>query len=78
MNLIRIVAVLLATASCSLFTHQDPLTKSLDELKIKTSSGTVQGQFTDQSSNSAVVSWLDILYAQPPVGDLRWRAPRSP
>ena len=77
MNLIRIVAVLLATASCSLFTHQDPLTKSLDELKIKTSSGIVQGQFTDQSSNSAVVSWLDIPYAQPPVGDLRWRAPRS-
>ncbi|GAB5413468.1 MAG: carboxylesterase/lipase family protein [Congregibacter sp.] len=37
-----------------------------------TDSGKTQGVSTDQR----VVRWLDIPYAQPPIGDLRWRAPR--
>ncbi|MDA9021747.1 carboxylesterase family protein [Gammaproteobacteria bacterium] len=39
---------------------------------IDTSTGVIQGLVKNQ-----VISWEDIPYAQPPVGDLRWRAPRS-
>ena len=31
----------------------------------------------DETIGAEVVSWFDIPYAQPPVGDLRWRAPRE-
>ena len=33
------------------------------------------GSFSDV--NVKAVDWFDIPYAKPPVGDLRWRAPRS-
>ena len=42
---------------------------------IKTSSGVVQGE--THSRLADVVAWSDIPFAQPPVGDLRWRAPRA-
>jgi len=35
----------------------------------------VQGQ--SSSLVESVVAWSDIPFAQPPVGDLRWRAPRA-
>lgn len=38
---------------------------------------TDSGRVTGVSSNERVVRWLDIPYAQPPVGDFRWRAPRK-
>ncbi|MDC1165006.1 carboxylesterase family protein [Gammaproteobacteria bacterium] len=38
---------------------------------INTSTGVIQGLVKNQ-----VISWEDIPYAQPPVGNLRWRAPR--
>ena len=41
-------------------------------LTITTSSGVSQGTF-----NKNVVTWEDIPYAIPPVGDLRWKAPRA-
>ena len=37
-----------------------------------TSTGIAQGGIKDE-----VISWEDIPYALPPIGDLRWRAPRS-
>ena len=43
-----------------------------DNLNISTSSGISQGFLTN-----GVVNWDDIPYAQPPVGDLRWKAPRG-
>jgi len=43
-----------------------------DMRSIDTSTGVIQGIIKNQ-----VISWEDIPYAQPPVGDLRWRAPRS-
>ena len=43
-----------------------------DTRSINTSTGVIQGLIKNQ-----VISWEDIPYAQPPVGDLRWRAPRS-
>ena len=42
---------------------------------IKTSSGVVQGETHGRLAD--VVAWSDIPFAQPPVGDLRWRAPRA-
>ena len=40
-------------------------------LKIKTSSGIIDGV-----NSIGVVSWNNIPYAQPPIGNLRWKAPR--
>ena len=40
------------------------------EYKIQTASGITQGYL-----KNSVVNWDDIPYAQPPVGDLRWKAP---
>ncbi len=80
MNRILITMVFLSIASCALFAPQEPVIELLNKHKIVTDSGTVQGQFAeynaDSSPASTVVNWLDIPYAQPPVGDLRWRAPR--
>jgi len=43
-----------------------------NSLSIQTTSGNVKG-----SLNNKVLNWNDIPYAQPPVGDLRWKAPRD-
>ena len=81
MNPIFIALVFLSIASCAIFSPQEPVIELHNEHKIATSSGSVQGQFVEYSKDSNpasnVVSWLDIPYAQPPVGDLRWRAPRA-
>jgi para-nitrobenzyl esterase len=81
MNRILLTLVFLSIASCTIFTPQEPLVTLLAEHKIATSSGSVQGRFVAGNNNSnsptSVVSWLDIPYAEPPVGDLRWRAPRA-
>ena len=45
---------------------------SNDNLEIYTSSGSVTGSITNK-----VISWDDIPYAEPPVGELRWKAPRD-
>ena len=42
-----------------------------NEYSIKTSSGISTGY-----ENNNVINWDDIPYAQPPLGDLRWKAPR--
>ena len=43
-----------------------------DQYAISTSSGDVVG-----TSINRVIIWEDIPYAKPPVGDLRWKAPRE-
>ena len=45
---------------------------SADDLKISTSSGVTQGYI-----KNSVVYWEDIPYAKPPIGNLRWKAPRE-
>ena len=42
-----------------------------NSLTIPTTSGIAQGALKQD-----VISWEDIPYAIPPVGDLRWKAPR--
>ena len=43
-----------------------------DDLKIITSSGVTDGYI-----KNSVINWNDIPYAKPPIGDLRWKAPRK-
>ena len=45
---------------------------SATDAEIKTSSGVTSGY-----RNSGVLNWDDIPYAKPPVGSLRWKAPRE-
>mgnify|MGYP003625640546 CR=1 FL=1 len=73
-NVCSLIFVALSLTSCGLFRGSEPVIKRLIEHNINTSSGITQGQ--SFAAPKTVVSWFDIPYAQPPVGDLRWRAPR--
>ena len=42
------------------------------ENKVQTTSGITNGYI-----KNGVINWDDIPYAQPPIGDLRWRAPKK-
>ena len=42
------------------------------EYNIQTTSGIVNGYI-----KNGVINWDDIPYAQPPIGDLRWKAPKK-
>lgn len=47
------------------------------EYSVTTSSGSVQGvNHRSHADANQIVAWSDIPYAQPPLGELRWRAPR--
>ena len=77
-RLIIITAILLS--ACQFGGIYEPVVERLPENLISTSVGRVQGQLSvDQTTGSAagVVSWFDIPYAQPPLGDLRWKAARK-
>ncbi|MGB2041709.1 MAG: carboxylesterase/lipase family protein [Porticoccaceae bacterium] len=77
-QIFSLLILLLFTAlvtSCSLFNTSEPAAQQLAEHRINTSTGITQGNSTVEPSS--IVSWFDIPYAQPPVGDLRWRAPRQ-
>ena len=56
----------------SLFSIIFFISVSADDYKILTSSGITEGFI-----NNRVVVWNDIPYAKPPLGDLRWKAPRK-
>ena len=45
---------------------------SSDELKIITSSGIAEGYLKNK-----IIKWDDIPYAEPPINELRWKAPRK-
>ena len=67
--------------ACAWFDRGEPVTEKPEAYRIQSSGGIVQGQrITSGGSDitsASVVSWFDIPFAQPPVGDLRWRAPRA-
>ena len=62
-------------AACSNIPEQRSPVADAEFLSVQTSSGIVTGTVSDV--NEKAVDWFDIPYAKPPVGDLRWRAPRS-
>ena len=45
---------------------------SANDLRVSTSSGITEGHIKKN-----VIIWNDIPYAKPPIGDLRWKAPRK-
>ena len=48
-----------------------------DDLVVKTAKGKIQGFESTTSNGKKVSAWYSIPYAQPPVGNLRFRHPRS-
>ena len=80
MKLILTITSFLLLAACGLISPEQPISESLPQYKIQTASGITQGRLdasADKQVGAAVVSWFDIPYAQAPIGDLRWRAPRA-
>ena len=80
MKMILTVTTLLMVSACGLLSPEQPVPANLSQHNIKTVTGISQGRLnasSDAQAGSEVVSWFDIPYAQPPVGDLRWRAPRE-
>ena len=71
--LVSLGIISFALSSCSLFRPSEPVVQRSSDYLIRTLSGTSQGQSIE---GEAVVSWFDIPFAKPPVGDLRWKAPR--
>jgi len=70
-------------------TPSQPITSELDEdatppinpLLLQTECGPAQGEWVavgNDTNASRVAVWRSIPYAAPPVGDLRWAAPRDP
>ena len=70
----KLFPFILILTSCAYIDKTAPVGAIVD-LTVKTSSGTVRGALSD--INKGAVDWSDIPFAQPPVGDLRWRAPRA-
>ena len=70
----KLFPFLLILTSCA-YLDKTPPAGPTAALIVKTSSGTVRGALSD--INNGAVDWSDIPFAQPPVGDLRWRAPRA-
>jgi len=65
---------LLLIQSCSTF-HDDSKVAGKSVL-ISTESGFVSGR-ESRVDGETILEWFNIPYAEPPVGDLRWRAPRK-
>ncbi len=70
----KLFPFLLILSSCA-YIDKTPPAGAIVDLTVKTSSGTIRGALSD--INNGAVDWSDIPFAQPPVGDLRWRAPRA-
>ena len=80
MKLILTVTSLLMLSACGMIFPEQPVPQNLPQYSIKTATGVSQGRLNasvDEIAGAEVVSWFDIPYAQPPVGDLRWRATRD-
>lgn len=78
---IALLFLLLVLSACTAIQGTDRLSARSETLEstlpvISTSSGLVQGQISDLMDRQ-ITAWYDIPYAQPPVGELRWRAPRE-
>lgn len=74
-----VVFATLALAACGRGSEAEaPAPRVADEATVRTiPQGELIGYVSDHEGDTAH-AWLDIPYAQPPVGDLRWRAARAP
>jgi para-nitrobenzyl esterase len=69
-----LIALLLSTVGgCQRSTEQG-LSEWTGGVKVRTLSGKVEGKVDGEDT----LAWKGIPYAEPPVGDLRWKAPRDP
>ncbi len=66
----RITTLISLTLLMACSSSGEPGTASIP-LRVETTSGSVSAEV-----DATVATWRDIPYAQPPVGELRWRAPR--
>ena len=64
-----VLFIIISLSSYGFFNVSEPVIDRLTEHTINTSSGISQGE--SYAISGSVVSWFDIPYAQPPVGDLR-------
>jgi para-nitrobenzyl esterase len=71
---VRQAAVLQACVVLMLIALTTPLPGYAYELERQT----VQGKVMGTTGKNNTLAWLGIPYARPPVGDLRWKAPRDP
>ena len=69
-----IVGWLLFIQSCSTFDDESKVTGK--PVLISTESGIASGR-ESRVNEVTILEWFNIPYAEPPVGDLRWRAPRK-
>jgi len=68
----------LTISSCLLVGYEPSDQPSQLKHSVTTTSGSVKGIiYGSDSDGDQIVAWNDIPYAQPPMGDLRWRAPRQ-
>lgn len=67
------VAFCTALTACS-----EPESEALREASLKTLRNTPQGELIGYEAESGAFAYLGVPFAQPPEGDLRWRAPRAP
>jgi para-nitrobenzyl esterase len=76
-----VVITVFFLGACAWFDNAEPMFDQSEAYRLETSAGIAQGKRIISGgadlSSSSVVSWFDIPYAQPPVDDLRWRAPRE-
>ena len=71
-NILKVLAILILSSSTYLMAYEknDQASVILDETK-------VTGTIIENGDGEKVLAWFGIPFAEPPVGELRWKAPRN-
>ena len=70
-----IIGVALGLAACATVSDKARTAGATDTITVRTTAGLVRGMV---SSDGSVEVFKGIPFAAPPVGELRWKAPRPP
>ena len=70
-----IISVALGLAACATVSDKTPAAGATNTVTVRTTAGLVRGKV---SNDGAVDVFKGIPFAAPPVGELRWKAPRPP